>query len=136
MTEGDWNQEFARCLGVYLAGGAIRRFGRRGRAIKDSDFLLLVNAHHEPIEFRIAEKLSGKTWSTVIDTANADDPFAAHAHRLGQLCHQGPLARAPRDRLRGDIQSLNPAGLFAALPSGSTLFDKVPGLALAGAVAR
>jgi len=78
MTEGDWNQEFARCLGVYLAGGAIRRFGRRGRAIKDCDFLLLVNTHHEPIEFRIAEKLSGKTWSTVIDTANADDPFAAH----------------------------------------------------------
>jgi glycogen operon protein len=40
MNEGDWNQDFARCLGVYLAGGAIERFGRRGSPIKDSDFLL------------------------------------------------------------------------------------------------
>jgi glycogen operon protein len=88
MNEGDWNQEFARCLGVYLAGGAIRRFGRRGRAIKDSDFLLLVNAHHEPIEFRIAEKLAGKVWSTVIDTANAADLFAARRIDSGSYAIQ------------------------------------------------
>jgi glycogen operon protein len=74
MTENDWNQEFARCLGVYLAGGAIERRGRRGKPIKDSNFLLLFNAHHETIPFRIAESLSGKAWSTVVDTA-ADDPF-------------------------------------------------------------
>ena len=109
---------------------------RRGRPVKDNNFLLLFNAHHEPIEFRIAEKLSGKSWSTVLDTANAEDPFAAHRIDSGSYATQGPLARAPRDRLRGDVQSLKPSGLFAALPSGSTLFDKVPGLTLAGAVAR
>jgi isoamylase len=75
MNEGDWNQDFARCLGVYLAGGAIERFGRRGGPIKDSDFLLLVNAHHETIEFQIAEKLSAKRWSTVLDTALLANPF-------------------------------------------------------------
>ena len=76
MTENDWNQEFARCLGVYLAGAAIERRGRRGKPINDSNFLLLLNAHHETIPFRIAENLSAKVWLTVLDTASAEDPFA------------------------------------------------------------
>jgi isoamylase len=77
MTENDWNQEFARCLGVYLAGGAIERRGSRGKPIKDSNFLLLFNAHHETIPFKIAENLSAKVWLTVLDTAASGDPFAA-----------------------------------------------------------
>jgi isoamylase len=75
MNEGDWSQEFARCLGVYLAGGAIERYDRRGKPIKDSDFLLLINAHHETIEFRIPEKLSVKSWWVVLDTASQEEPF-------------------------------------------------------------
>jgi glycogen operon protein len=78
MNEGDWNQDFARCLGVYLAGGAIERFARRGSPIKDSDFLLLVNAHHETIEFQIAQNLSAKRWSMVLDTALLANPFEPH----------------------------------------------------------
>ena len=31
MTETEWNQHFARCLGVYLAGAAIERSDKRGR---------------------------------------------------------------------------------------------------------
>jgi len=76
MTERDWHQDFARCVGVYLAGGAIERRGRRGEPIRDSDFILLLNAHHEAIPFRIAEILSSKSWSVVLDTALAS-PFAA-----------------------------------------------------------
>jgi len=75
MTESDWQQDFARCLGVYLAGGAIERRGRRGEAIRDSNFLLLFNAHHETIAFRLAEMLVGKSWRTLLDTA-AGDAFA------------------------------------------------------------
>jgi len=88
MNEGDWGQEFARCLGVYLAGGAIERFGRRGRPIKDSDFLLLINAHHETIEFAIPEKLSAKSWSGVLDTA-APNPFEAQALDSGRYPLRG-----------------------------------------------
>ena len=49
MTEEDWEKEFTRCLGVYLAGGAIERIDRRGRPVKDENFLVLLNAHHETI---------------------------------------------------------------------------------------
>jgi glycogen operon protein len=79
MTESDWQQDFARCLGVYLAGGAIERRGRRGEPIKDTNFLLLLNAHHEAIAFSIAAALSAKSWVTVLDTAAAGDPFARQA---------------------------------------------------------
>jgi glycogen operon protein len=75
MTDNDWNQEFARCLGVYLAGGAIERRGSRGKLIQDSNFLLLFNAHHETIPFRISGTLAAKAWRTVLDSAS-DDPFA------------------------------------------------------------
>jgi glycogen operon protein len=80
MTQRDWQQDFARCLGVYLAGGAIERRGRRGEPIRDSDFMLLMNAHHEAIPFRIADILSSKPWTAVLDTALAE-PFALRAIR-------------------------------------------------------
>ena len=76
MTPSDWHQDFARCFGVYLAGAAIERRGRRGEPIRDSNFLLLLNAHHEAIAFRVAEILVGKPWTAVLDTA-LDDPFQA-----------------------------------------------------------
>ena len=84
MNEGDWQQEFARCVGVYLAGGAIERRGRRGEPIKDNNFLLLLNAHHETITFRIAEVLSDKAWTTVLDTALDGDPFAQRRVAAGE----------------------------------------------------
>ena len=76
MTETEWNQHFARCLGVYLAGAAIERRDRQGRAVKDNNFLLLFNAHHEMIPFKLPEFLTDKSWWTVLDTAVVDKPFA------------------------------------------------------------
>ena len=76
MTETEWNQHFARCLGVYLAGAAIERRDRQGRAVKDNNFLLLFNAHHEMIPFKLPEFLTDKSWWTVLDTASVEKPFA------------------------------------------------------------
>jgi glycogen operon protein len=74
MTASDWQQGFARCFGVYLAGGAIERRGPRGEPIRDSDFVLLLNAHHEAIPFRIAAMLVVKPWTAIVDTA-LEQPF-------------------------------------------------------------
>ena len=75
MTETDWGVPFARCLGLYLAGAAIERRDRRGRMVTDNNFVLLCNAHHEVIPFRLPAALAEKVWWTVLDTA-ADAPFA------------------------------------------------------------
>jgi glycogen operon protein len=76
MTEEQWHSGFARCLGVYLAGTAIRRIDRRGLNVKDSNFLVLFNAHHELIPFTIAQLAAVGAWQTMLDTARAADPFA------------------------------------------------------------
>ena len=82
MTETEWNQHFARCLGVYLAGAAIERRDRHGHAVKDNNFLLLFNAHHEMIPFTLPKFLTGKSWWTVLDTA-VEQPFAQNRIESG-----------------------------------------------------
>jgi isoamylase len=74
MTEAEWGVPFARCLGLYLAGTAIERRDRRGKLVTDNNFVLLYNAHHEPIPFQLSAPLAEKVWWTVLDTA-AVAPF-------------------------------------------------------------
>jgi glycogen operon protein len=75
MTSEEWEQAFARCLGVYLGGSALEEIDRRGRQVTDDDFLVLFNAHHEAIAFRLPD--FGGSWSVLLDTAreNGDAPF-------------------------------------------------------------
>ncbi|HUW37082.1 MAG TPA: glycogen debranching protein GlgX [Rhodocyclaceae bacterium] len=68
MSDEEWNHEFARCLGVYLAGWALKERDRRGRPIKDDNFLLLFNAHHEEIRFLLPELCPGCRWQALVDT--------------------------------------------------------------------
>jgi glycogen operon protein len=82
MAEAEWDVPFARCLGLYLAGAAIERRDRRGRLVTDSNFVLLCNAHHEPIPFQLPEFLAEKVWWTVLDTAAAT-PFAQQRLETG-----------------------------------------------------
>ena len=75
MNHTEWHLPFARCLGLYLAGAAIERRDRRGRLVTDNNFVVLCNAHHGEIPFRLPEPLAEKVWWTVLDTA-ADAAFA------------------------------------------------------------
>jgi glycogen operon protein len=70
MTEADWNLPFARCLGMLLLGDRLAERDAYGGTIEDDDLLILVNAHHEPIEFRLPEG----AWRALIDTAGPPDP--------------------------------------------------------------
>jgi len=55
MTDQDWNNGYARVLGVRLAGDAIAEVDEQGNAIVDDTLLLLLNAHHEPLSFTLPE---------------------------------------------------------------------------------
>lgn len=69
MTEEEWNQHHARCLGVYLAGEGLTETDERGRPITDANFLVLFNAHHEEIPFTLPRLAGGPRWLSVLDTA-------------------------------------------------------------------
>ena len=71
MTDDEWNQHFARCLGVYLAGEALNETDARGRPLRDRNFLLLFNAHHELIPFKLPD-YAGERWYALLDTGVED----------------------------------------------------------------
>ena len=74
MSVDEWNSAFARCLGVFLVGEAIKERDHRGRFNRDRNFLLLINAHYEEIEFNLPEFLAGCSWTPMLDTAQENMP--------------------------------------------------------------
>jgi isoamylase len=68
MTEANWADPFARCLGVLLSGVALAENDAQGQPILDEDLLLLLNAHHEDVEFRMPAH--NGYWVPTIDTAH------------------------------------------------------------------
>jgi isoamylase len=94
MTGADWNTRFSKALAVFVNGDAITEPGTRGERIKDSDFLLLINAHSDPVLFAIPPGLGspGTTWQVVVDTAAA---AAAASPADGHGASQVLTGRAP-----------------------------------------
>ncbi len=72
MTDDEWSKSFARCLGMFLAGDALGEDDDRGLPLHDDDFILLLNAHHERIDFVIPALPAPGVWNVVVDTARAD----------------------------------------------------------------
>jgi glycogen operon protein len=68
MTQEEWTNSGTRCLGLRLAGDAIEEVDRAGEPIRDDTFLLLLNAHHEPIDFVLPAHRTRMRWELVLDT--------------------------------------------------------------------
>jgi isoamylase len=69
MAQADWDASYAKSLAVLLNGEAIGEPDPRGGRITDASFLLLFNAHSEPVLFTLPEASFGPGWEIVIDTA-------------------------------------------------------------------
>lgn len=73
MTQKEWQQTFARCLGLFLAGDAIDEYDERGHRVRDDNFILLLNAHHEDIPFTLPAEPSYARWEVMVDTSYIDE---------------------------------------------------------------
>jgi isoamylase len=86
MSEEEWSQSFARCLGVYLSGEALDERDERNQHIRDNDFLLLLNAHYEEISFAFPNFQADRCWCRILDTAEPNasscDYSAGEPYRL------------------------------------------------------
>jgi glycogen operon protein len=71
MSEEQWRDGFARSLGVFLSGRGLDERDERGRTIVDNDFLVLVNAHYETVEFKLPAQPEDARWVLLLDTTNA-----------------------------------------------------------------
>jgi glycogen operon protein len=83
MTTEEWEREHARCLGVYLAGAGLTERDRRGQQLRDDDFLMLFNAHHEDVRF-VMPALQGDPWRAFLDTAFENGEPAATRYAPGE----------------------------------------------------
>jgi isoamylase len=73
MTDDEWKQSSARCLGVFLAGDGLLDRGERGEPITDDNFLLLMNAHHENEAFTLPAVGPERAWRAIVDTSWTND---------------------------------------------------------------
>jgi len=68
MTMRDWQQQPGRTLGVFLNGDEINSRTAHGDEIVDDSFLLLFNAHEEPVAFTLPTRRFGARWELVLAT--------------------------------------------------------------------
>jgi glycogen operon protein len=80
MTEENWNQDFAKSLGVFLNGKALRTVDAKGNHIVDETFYVIFNAHFEAFEFKMPSKRFGKNWIKILDTA--EDMIEEESHLI------------------------------------------------------
>jgi glycogen operon protein len=87
MTRRNWQDGDARALGVFLNGREIGRQTPEGERVSDDSFLLLLNAHHEPVAFTLPPRRFGARWAVELATAQPErrdeGPTAAARDEVG-----------------------------------------------------
>jgi glycogen operon protein len=68
MSEEQWNEGFAKSLGVFLNGESLTSLDDRGERVVDDSFYLIFNAHYEPLTFKMPSREYGEHWVRVLDT--------------------------------------------------------------------
>ena len=86
MTHKDWQREDARTLGVFLNGQEIPSRTPHGEEIVDDSFLLLFNAHFEPVTFTLPTRRFGARWVRELSTGEGvpEGPIAGRAEVVVQ----------------------------------------------------
>ncbi len=75
MTIRDWEDPGGRALGVFLNGERLQDLTPWGEPERDDSFLLMFNAHFEPVTFRIPARRFGARW--VLELATAEPGLEA-----------------------------------------------------------
>ena len=70
----DWSNTHAFSVMIYLNGSDIPEADWYGNQMVDNNFILIFNAHYEPIMFTLPDERYGKKWRLVVDTHNPKGP--------------------------------------------------------------
>jgi glycogen operon protein len=68
MSDEEWGLGWVRCLGLLLNGQTIGEVDESGEPIKDDTFFIMLNCHHEPIQFFVPKPPGADKWEIIIDT--------------------------------------------------------------------
>jgi glycogen operon protein len=100
MTDDEWGLGWVRCLGLILNGETLGDVDESGEPITDDTFLIMLNCHHEPIQFYLPKPPGADRWEAVIDTNNPALNVDTHFLEPGTAVELVPLSlivcREPR----------------------------------------
>ncbi|MGH9353748.1 MAG: glycogen debranching protein GlgX, partial [Terriglobia bacterium] len=71
MSEEDWSNSETHCFGLRLAGNAMDETDQRGNPVTDDTLLIILNSHHEPLDFTLPADQPGQQWELLLDTREA-----------------------------------------------------------------
>ena len=109
MTDGDWSDESALAIALYLDGSDDPDRAADGTPLLDDDFLVLVNAWWEPLEFVLPSTRERAAWHVEVDTYDLTSATgsAAAVRDAGDRVAVGPRSLAvlcnPRASREGSI---------------------------------
>jgi isoamylase len=93
MTGDDWANPGALSLGIYLDGSDDPDRAEDGTLLVDDDFLVLINAWWEPLDFVIPPTRDGQAWRPALDSydlTSAGPDERAAAQQAGDRVMVGP----------------------------------------------
>ncbi len=92
MTDEAWHSDEVRSLGVLLAGDRIGESDEFGEPMYGDTLLILLNAHHEPVEFTLPGLGAEECWQLVFNTAGGP-AFAGESGERPETCHSDKVFR-------------------------------------------
>jgi glycogen operon protein len=90
MTADAWQDPDARSVAFYLDGADAPDLAADGSLMVDDDFLVLVNASWEPLDFTVPHTRPGQTWHQEIDTFDPTVTASALAWTAAGRVSVGP----------------------------------------------
>ncbi len=127
MTSEQWDDPSAKSIGVLLDGRAqVSGIRRRG---SDATLLLVINAHHDTISFKLPEVVGGLSWSCLIDTNQPDLEDAPKFEFDSDYLVTGRsllLFNLELDRSYAQARAANPASSRPGVAQPPSLLDEWP----------
>jgi len=81
MAPEDWSTAWVRSLGAVLPAEGLDELDERGCPQRDDTLFIMLNAHHDPVTFRIPGVVGVQEWEVLLDTGREETPTTKQSPR-------------------------------------------------------
>ena len=81
LDQQAWDSGWGRAIGMMLNGETLGIVDERGSPVTDNSFLLLLNAHYQPVDFTLPPAPQGCLWKSILNTSRLNNPFKSSPAR-------------------------------------------------------